>query len=149
MTGEFPFQTRSWYPHLKPADVHLWEKFIRANEGFFDSVEYDVLVGDPPGWLDTEKDELAKKELPLYLKKIDVVGHKGQEVFICEIKPRAGAYALGQVLSYEVFWRQKHQAIPAPLLVIITNECQAGFHEIFKEKGVTCLHVGFCPQCRL
>ena len=147
MPGKFAFTIQSWYPHMKPADIHLWEKFIRANAGFFDSVDYDVPVGPAPDWLDIEKDELAKKELPLYQKKIDVVGFKDNLVWLVEVKPFAGSLALGQILSYEILFRKDNPGVNDLRLAIITNKIQNGYDVIFSQKGIQVFEVGTCPKC--
>lgn len=148
MKGKFPFGIQSKYPHMKPADVHLWEKFIRANAGFFDTVEYDFPVGRGPDWLDTERDEFAAKQEKLYQKKIDVLGFKGELIWIVEVKPQAGSSALGQVLTYKKLFLDQYDIGDVLRLGIVTNECQAGYHETFRAHGIQCFHVGFCPECR-
>lgn len=133
---------------MKPADVHLWEKFIKANPGFFDSVDYDFHVGDPPEWMDTKRDDFAKKEVRLYQKKIDVVGFIDELIWLIEIKPQAGSGALGQILSYRKLFLDEYDLEDTLRLGIITNECQSHYHNIFRSHNIQCFHTGFCPYCR-
>ena len=56
MNGKYNFEIQSFYPHMKPKDIHIWEQFIRANAGFFESVDYDLKVGDGVVMGDINKD---------------------------------------------------------------------------------------------
>lgn len=99
MTGRFKFEILAKYPHMKPNDIVLWEKFVAANANFFDSMDYDVLVG-----VGTEMDT---EVVPggdvnaLYQKKIDAVGYRKGETWIIEIRPNAGVRGLGDVAVYD------------------------------------------------
>jgi hypothetical protein len=147
MPGKYAFNLQSYYPHMKPADVHLWEKFIRANAGFFDSVDYDVAIGSPPDWLNVENDEMAKKELPLYQKKVDVIGYKDNLIWLVEVKPFAGSDALGQILSYEILYKKDNPNAGNVRLLVITNKLQNGYQEIYAQKNIQVAEVGICPEC--
>jgi len=147
MQGKYNFDISTYYPHMKPADVHLWEKFIRANAGFFDSVDYDVPVGPAPEWLNIENEELAKKEMPLYQKKIDVIGYKNDIVWLVEVKPFAGSDALGQILSYEILYKKDYPNIKNIRLLVITNRLQNNYKEIYALKNIQVAEVGVCPEC--
>ena len=133
---------------MKPADVHLWEKFIRANPGFFDSCDYDVPVGPAPDWMNPDSDEYAQKELPLYKKKVDVVGWRGDDAFLVEVKPLAGSSALGQLMAYALLFRKDFPDVEILRTMIVTNTCQTGYCEIFRKHIITCHHVGFCNFCK-
>jgi hypothetical protein len=147
MIGKYKFDIQTYYPHMKPADVHLWEKFIRANSGFFDSVDYDVCVGDVPDWINTMEDALAEKEKKLYQKKIDVVGYKDDLVWLVEVKPFAGSDALGQILSYEILYKKDNPEAKNIRLLVITNKLQNNYDKIYALKDIQVAEVGICPEC--
>ena len=132
---------------MKPADVHLWEAFVRGNPGYFETVEYDFAVGPPPEWLDVEHDPKAAAELPLYQKKIDVLGFRANDIFIVEVKPDAGSNAIGQVMSYKILFGNDHPNEPAPRLMVITNKLQNGYLPVYQSHGVLVAEVGYCPKC--
>ena len=69
-----------YYPHMKPADIEIWERFIDENPNLYDMVEYDVPVGTTPEFLNEATPEATAGAQRLYSLKIDVVGHKA--VFI-------------------------------------------------------------------
>lgn len=100
------YEKRYKYPHMAPLDVAIWERFIDQNPDFFDEVDYDVAVGSKPEFDTVVNSETGGDTLRLYQKKIDVVGHKGGNVWIIEVKPNAALTALGQVLSYTTLYKK-------------------------------------------
>lgn len=133
---------------MMPADIHIWEKFIRANAGMFDSVDYDVPVGELPSWLDHENDDHAASQAILYKKKIDVVAYRPGEIWLIELKPFAGSNALGQILTYDILYKREHQGTETIRPCVITNMCKNGLPTIFLQKGIACHEVGVCQQCQ-
>lgn len=101
MIGRFKYKKLAKYPHMKPYDVAIWERFIDGNLDFFDSVDYDVCIGKGADFLPDDYSTADGRENRLYQKKIDVVGYKGEEVWIIELKPSAGMHSLGQILTYK------------------------------------------------
>ena len=144
-----PFGVLEHYPHMKPQDEHLWEKFLLTNPDFGDEVEYDVLVGEGMIFGDLKTDKYAADFQQLTQKKIDAVVRKGSTFYIFEIKPNAGPTALGQVLSYTRLWRQKHPEATNVHMVILTNQEQSDYAEIFASHSIELISVGFCDVCRL
>ena len=109
MHGRFKFEKLVKYPHMKPADVSVWEKFIDQHPGFFDRVDYDFHVGTGADFLPDKEDTPDGRENRLYKKKIDVVGYKENEIYIIEVKPKATMEALGQALALtELFDRPEN-----------------------------------------
>lgn len=145
---KFVYGIQSHYPHMAPADVHLWEKFIRAQPGAFEFCTYDVPVGEAPAWLDVENDPEAAKQAILYKKKIDVVAEINGTTYIIEVKPFAGSKALGQLMSYELLYKDQHPETERIVKTIITNQCQNGYAEIFMRHGIHPIEVGVCPRCK-
>ena len=97
MTEVYEYGKRNWYPHMMPADVAIWERFIEKFPNAYNSVEYDVKVGAIPKFVTEHEDVAIQGQAPLYARKIDVVGHAGANIDIIELKPNAGMSTLGQV----------------------------------------------------
>src|SRR3990167_1594976 len=99
MNDRILYGTRYKYPHLKPADVLIWEEFMLQNPKAYETVIYDQAVGQgspiPEG---TEKN-IAQDFKILTQYKIDVIGFFQNRVDIIELKPAAALAALGQVLG--------------------------------------------------
>lgn len=147
MLGKYFFEIQSFYPHMKPHDVHLWEQFIRANAGFFDKVDYDILVGDGVVMGDIKKDVYAKSFKILTQKKIDVVGYIRNEIWIVEVKPFASSSALGQLLTYRLLYDETYSPKLPVKMMIITNQLKTDYNKVFSTHGIYVAEVGICPQC--
>ena len=119
MHGRFQFKKLAKYPHMKPADVVIWGKFLEANPDFFDTVDYDFHVGQGADFLPTGEDTPDGRENRLYQRKIDVVGYISQSVWLVEVKPVADMFALGQILTYNEFILQSGIFIRDPKLLVI------------------------------
>lgn len=147
MDKEYPFGKLEHYPHMKPVDIHLWNKFLSAQPKFGDRVDYDVLVGEGTVVGDVEQDEYVRDFQILTQKKIDAVVYKGGAVFVFEIKPFAGAHALGQVETYTTLLKHKRPDILQIRKAIITNKAQSDFAIVFEAYGIMLFEVGICSLC--
>ena len=132
----FPFEKRNWYPHMMPADVEIWERFIAAHKEAYDWVEYDVKVGSVPDFVKDHPEESARKQAPLYERKIDVVGHLGKEIDIIELKPRAGMSTIGQVKGYVALYRRDIEPSAKLNALIITDELMPDMGDLAKGERV-------------
>jgi len=118
----FQFRILSKYPHMQPADVLLWERFIRFNDPQPWTVAYDVHVGSLPELPPDLPAYLRRDAEALYPAKIDVVIYEPTQTRIAEIKPRASFNAIGQVLSYvELYHRDfPHGKLLRPCIITDT-----------------------------
>lgn len=109
------------YPHLLPADVAIWERWLARHGDFFTAVEYDVHVGGAverkPEW----SDEFTQEASYLAAKRIDVVGHKTGEIWIIEVKPEAGVSALGQIMCYKILYKKKYNPTSKMIGCLVTD----------------------------
>lgn len=118
---KFPFGILWKYPHMLPADVALWERFIRLEHPMPCTVAYDVHVGSLPPLPADLPEYLQRDAQALYPCKIDAVMYSPQETLIVEVKPRASTYAIGQVLSYTNLFHRDFPEHPRPTPCIITD----------------------------
>ena len=120
--GRFKFELLAKYPHMKPGDVAIWERFIKANPDYFTSVDYDVNVGEGAAF-DTALNNLEGQSVAaLYYKKIDVVGYKDNKITLIEVKPAAGLTALGQINSYYELYIDKFKPASQPEIAVLTDQ---------------------------
>ncbi len=136
MPEKYTYHLRSHYPNMRPEDVAIWEHFILKYPDMYEEVAYDVLVGSPPGFPTIVGEGPASDDLRLYKKKIDVVGYRLGRVDIIELKPRAGAAALGQVNGYKTLYIRDISADPAPFAVLITDELRTDMQMLADEAKV-------------
>ncbi len=121
---------------MKPADVAIWERFIEEYPEAYDVVSYDVLVGTTPAFDPTVNDESGGDVSALYKKKIDVIGYGGGKIDIIELKPRAGAAALGQVKGYIELYKRDIAPNANPNAVLITDELMPDMDVLAASMGV-------------
>lgn len=148
MQGKFIYSLQTWYPHMMPHDVHIWEKYVRAWPDKFLSCDYDLPVGKTPDWLDDEKDAEKAKQGFLYRKKIDVVGYAEDYIALIEVKPSAGSSAMGQILGYQLLFREEYPDAKRTVPMVITNQAQNGYDEIYRKMGVILIEMGRCEYCK-
>lgn len=100
MPGQYPYEKRYKYPHLKPKDIEIWERCLDKKSELYESVDYDVAVGTGYPIPDSTEENFARDFKILSQYKIDVVGYSGDNVEIMEVKPQAGPATIGQVIGY-------------------------------------------------
>ena len=107
------------YPHLKPEDIFVWERFIDANPKYYDTVEYDVGVSKvEEATAKANALDISGAER-LYQYKIDAVGYHGDIIDIIELKGIATAKALGQVELYQrIYDRDENHATKSRKVII-------------------------------
>lgn len=134
--ARFAFHKLSKYPHMKPGDVAVWERFVDTNRDAFERVDYDFHVGDGAEFLPTGEDTPDGRENRLYQRKIDVVGYRGGEVTLIEVKPFADVAALGQILTYRDLYAKTEGAIQDPTLMVIAEKIMAEMKDIYTRNGI-------------
>lgn len=122
------------YPHLLPGEIEIWERFLAKFPDMFDSFAYDVHVGEAevlyPG--EPKYQKLAEA---LLKRRIDVVATRNGEKSIIEIKPDAGATALGQVLFYKALYEREYEE-RISRLIIVSNRIDADSRYVYRLHGV-------------
>ena len=121
MQGRFKYGKLSKYPHMKPEDVAIWERFLLDYPEYFDTVDYDVSVGVGRMPNELTGDNVEKGWKDLTSKKIDVVGYKNNTITLIEVKPNARANALGQIWMYDELFKDQFENVGEIKNLIITN----------------------------
>ena len=124
---------------MKPADVAIWERFIEKNPEAYDYCYYDFWVGSPPPFNPIVNEETEGSVDGLYRRKIDVVAHKGKEIDIIELKPKAGLSAIGQVKGYATLYTRDEKPAVRVQPVIITDQLSADILHVAATEGVKIL----------
>ena len=136
MPGRFPYTILPKYSHLRPEDVMIWERFIIKYPKFYDSVDYDLKVGNPRDYPEVNEDQYKKDLEYLSRKRVDVVGYKGDEIHIIELKPRASFSAIGQVIGYTDLYRPFAPEKSLVSSVIITDEKIPDIKDLCFKRGI-------------
>ena len=135
--GRFEYKLLSKYPHMKPADVSVWEKFVKTRKDFFYSVDYDFHVGEGAEFLPTGKKTPEERENRLYQRKIDVVGYKKDETWIIEVKPVADMATLGQILTYRALVAKSKEIKGKIRIVVLCNKIMNEMKDIYSKYNIT------------
>jgi hypothetical protein len=141
MDDRFTYEKRSWYPHLRPGDVAIWERFIEKYPIAYDEVQYDVNVGSPPPFDPTVNPETGGEDSALYKRKIDVVGFTKTSTTIMEIKPRASMSTIGQVLGYVDLYKRDVPNAGATVAMIVTDRMDQDALAFAQKSGVVIIQV--------
>lgn len=136
MNEKFVYGTRSWYPHLKPADIAIWEEFIKQNPTAYEWAIYDQAVGTIPNFVKEHPDAAMQKEAKLYQWKIDIVAFVNDKVHVIEIKPNAGLSALGQILGYTNLFKETFPKIKNVSPLIITDFLRPDMSKLAADMGI-------------
>ena len=134
--GRFKLEKLSKYPHLRPEDVAIWERFIAAHPEAYDSVDYDVRVGEGAPTPPEAPPEIADDFHTLTQKRIDVVAHRPGEIWIIEVRPRADQTALGNLMGYRTLYQRQFSPAETVKLMVITDRIGDDDRMIFMTAGV-------------
>lgn len=130
------YETRWKYAHMKPADIEIWERFIKQNPKAYQVVQYDFNVGDPPPFNPLMPDGEDLNQDALYRLKIDVVGYNGNDVDIIEIKPNAGPSTIGQVKGYRELYIRDELPVGMIGMTIITDRIRPNMEYLCRNEGI-------------
>lgn len=121
---------------MKPEDVAAWERFIDANPGYFDSVDYNFALGEGVDVGEGEPESQRRGFQTLTQKKVDVVGYRGSSVFIVEVKPVADMRALGQALSYSHLYAAAHPEVTDLQRMVVAGDIERELAPVYAAQSV-------------
>ena len=125
------------YPGMLPREILIFRNWLGLHEREYDSFDYNQRIGsdlDPgPGW-DASMRAMA---IANSKKRIDAVGWKGSQATLIEVKDRAGAAALGQLLTYMPLWSTAHADLPPAKMLLVSNRLQPDIGVVAQFWGVS------------
>ncbi len=136
MRDIFKYGKLAKYPHMKPKDIAIWERFILKFPDIFGSVQYDFHVGDPPPFNSLMDDGEDRNQDALYRLKIDVVAHNDNGIHIIELKPDAGPSTIGQVKGYKTLYIRDEEPLGKINMSIITDIERPNMAFLCKAEGI-------------
>ena len=89
---------------------------------FFERVNYDVRCGTGRSYPPVSDEKILHDIQGLSKLRIDVVGFRDKEQWVIELKPRAGASAIGQVMCYTNLYKDLCPANTPLTMAVITDE---------------------------
>ncbi len=136
MRGRFEFQKLAKYPHMRPEDVAVWERFIEKNPLYFDRVDYDVPCGKGEPQDASLPENIQRDGTILTQKKIDAVAYKLNEPYVIEIGPIANMRKLGQILTYRMLYTADHPDETKLHAMVICGDIERELEEIYTRNGI-------------
>lgn len=124
------------FKHLLPSERQIWRAFIQREGQDYKPFEYDVHVGKASALWKTGNPNYDRMADALLKKRIDAVSKKENVLHIFEVKPDAGLSAIGQLLSYEVLYRQEFKYEGRIDLHLVTNLIDVDTENICNSKGI-------------
>lgn len=124
------------YPHMLPADVGLWERFLERYGHEFAGFDYDVHVGGRIERQSQWTDEIYEMGSSLVAKRIDAIGYRPGETWIIEVKPEAGVTSVGQLVTYRILYISKFAPIVPLVCVLVCSN-------ILPDEEAVMSHLGF------
>ena len=136
MTNKYPYEKRSWYPHMMPEDVAVWNRYIDANPDAYKTCLYDFVVGTVPDFVkaDPAADQASMERL--YKKKIDAIGLNDGVLDIIELKPICNMSTIGQVKGYLHLYVRDEKPATKPQAVVICGAASADVLEFAENENV-------------
>ena len=125
------------FPAFLPRETNIWQAYLTQHPTQFQSLEYNVRVGkgfDPGASFEPNARRAAIMNSQL---RIDVVGFDGSTWWLIEVKVRAGAGAVGQLLQYRTLFRKAYpDKIPLSLMMV-TDRPKLGLADLCLEHTIT------------
>jgi len=118
---EYPPLKLYRYPHMLPADVAIWERYLDTNPFPTATIAYDVHVGTPVTISPDDPPNIQRMLYQLTTLRIDAVVFLLNETPIIEIKPDAGMSAIGQALAYALLFHKQYPSFPHIVPTILTD----------------------------
>jgi hypothetical protein len=131
-----PQSARGGFPGLNPPEAAVLRRWLALHEGEYDKIDYNVRVGagDDPG---EQYDESTRRQAILNTqKRIDVVAWKGSAATLIEVKTRATAAAIGQLVTYSHLWADTYPGHPNPKLLVIATSAVSELPDVMRRANI-------------
>jgi len=133
----FKYGKRFGYPHMKPRDIAIWERFIDKYPELYSQCQYDFAIGDIPQFMEQTSSPQGQAMRELYKLKIDVLGYKDDTIDLIEVKPEAGPSTIGQLLGYVSLYERDEKPSKPVRPIIITDMLRPNMEFLTQQQGVT------------
>lgn len=110
--------------HMAPRDKAIWLRYLILGGGRYAPFQYDLRVGTGTE-MPADADRFAvSAAFALTTKRIDVVAEFESEIFIIEVKQRAGLSSIGQLIGYKYLYEQTYNPVIPVRMLLITDQLQ-------------------------
>jgi len=124
------------FPHFRPEEIKILKKFIDARV-IVGKWSTDVRLGYE---LTEEEKKLAPHEQKMIIslreRRIDAVCETPTEIWILEVKDKLRASGIGQLLTYEYFYKERFKPVKPVRLGYIAAIDDPTLHPLLDEKKI-------------
>ncbi|MBA7624889.1 hypothetical protein ES703_32303 [subsurface metagenome] len=129
------------YPHMVREEIELWKRFLAKRGKTFDRYDYDVHVGKGVGKLPWLTEPYSRMAISLSQKRIDVVAHKNNVVYIIELKNVADLQAIGQLEGYKTLYQDKYINSVIGGCIIVCSEADQDVERAASKRNIVIMLV--------
>lgn len=130
------------FVHMSQEEKSIWLRFLIQGGTGLAPFRYDVRVGNGLQLPAGSSGYAVRSALALTTKRIDVLWRHGDTWIICEVKRRAGAGAVGQLITYrDLFLKTPGITGPATMF-LLTDELQPDMIPVLESSGIKFSEVG-------
>lgn len=127
---------RHKFPGMAPREIIIFKAWLALHQDEYNKFEYNVRVGngiDPgPQYPAIYRQQYIQNTQ----KRIDVVAWQSVAPTIIEVKDRATASSMSQILTYAALWPLTFPQTPAPKLLLVTNRVAADMPMVLDKSGI-------------
>lgn len=124
------------YPGMAPREVIIFRQWMRLHQDEYDRFDYNVRIGNGTDPGPNYDDATRKQYIMNTQKRVDVVGWKGAQPTIIEVKDRATASSMSQLITYDTLWPITYPNTPPPKLLLVTNRVSADMPLVLARAGI-------------
>jgi len=124
------------YPHMKPGEVELWDKFLERMPWTARRIAYDVRLGEGATLPEETPDWVKRMAWAVSTKRVDAIVETPDALYIVEVKERASLSAIGQLLGYLVLYVKQFRPASMMRLALVCRHLAPDMGPILAEYGI-------------
>lgn len=125
------------YPEKTDDESAVLRDYLLAHLHEFDRVQFSVRVGEGTPADPAHLEGVQRQTAFVTRKRIDMLGWKGTQLFLHEVKQRVQPSALGQIQTYAHLYLEEHPDAPEPTLVVVGRYSDPDTLRVLAANGVT------------
>lgn len=123
-------------PHMAAADLPLWREWIHSHHHHFDALFFDAALGTAPDPGPEQPENYRYAWIRLNRYRADVIAVSPTGWTIIEVRPRAGASAIGALLTYRQAWFLDPPDDRPVTLILVTDQVRPEIAALARQSGI-------------
>ena len=126
-----------FFPEKTEHETKLLIEYLRDFGAGYDSMMVSAKIGEgaPPD--PSHLPGVQRQTVEVSKRRIDFIGWRGAQPVIVELKTRAGAHVLGQLIADRDIWRAERPEDPEPELVAVGRFGTEEELRVLTQRGIT------------